>query len=161
MLGSRGAVLVRGLRAVARAWPWGARGRSLALARAAGAPRRGDPGDRPSSSAGPAPLRRPLSLSAAAVVDSAPRPLRPYLRLMRLDKPIGYQNSKPPNSCWRHFNFPVLRFSRGTADPGPGGSSVSELLQYSSWSSIPTSCHHLSTNEKNYVLASISLGVHF
>lgn len=85
MLGARGAGLARGLRAVARAWPWGARGRSLALARAAGAPR---PGDRPSS-AGPAPHRRRLSLSAAAVVDSAPRPLRPYLRLMRLDKPIG------------------------------------------------------------------------
>ncbi|XP_044536390.1 4-hydroxybenzoate polyprenyltransferase, mitochondrial isoform X2 [Gracilinanus agilis] len=32
---------------------------------------------------------RPLSLSAAAIVDSAPRPLQPYLRLMRLDKPIG------------------------------------------------------------------------
>ncbi|KAM8968955.1 4-hydroxybenzoate polyprenyltransferase, mitochondrial [Sarcophilus harrisii] len=32
---------------------------------------------------------RPLSLSAAAIVDAAPRPLQPYLRLMRLDKPIG------------------------------------------------------------------------
>ncbi|XP_056659260.1 4-hydroxybenzoate polyprenyltransferase, mitochondrial [Monodelphis domestica] len=32
---------------------------------------------------------RPLTLSAAAIVSSAPRPLQPYLRLMRLDKPIG------------------------------------------------------------------------
>lgn len=32
---------------------------------------------------------RSLSLSAAAVVNSAPAPVRPYLRLMRLDKPIG------------------------------------------------------------------------
>ncbi|XP_038614733.1 4-hydroxybenzoate polyprenyltransferase, mitochondrial [Tachyglossus aculeatus] len=37
---------------------------------------------------GPRP-RRPLSLSAAAIVGRAPRPLRPYLRLMRLHKPIG------------------------------------------------------------------------
>lgn len=33
--------------------------------------------------------RRSFSLSAAAVVNSAPAPLQPYLRLMRLDKPIG------------------------------------------------------------------------
>ena len=41
----------------------------------------------------------------------------------------GYKNSKSPNSCWRHFNFSVLCFSWGTADLGPGRSSVSELLQ--------------------------------
>lgn len=33
--------------------------------------------------------RRPFSLSAAAIVNAAPRPVQPYLRLMRLDKPIG------------------------------------------------------------------------
>lgn len=33
--------------------------------------------------------RRSLSLSAASIVDSAPATVRPYLRLMRLDKPIG------------------------------------------------------------------------
>ncbi|KAM7415809.1 hypothetical protein PAMA_018052 [Pampus argenteus] len=33
--------------------------------------------------------RRPFSLSAATIVNSAPAPVRPYLRLMRLDKPIG------------------------------------------------------------------------
>uniref|UniRef100_A0A8C8RHH2 4-hydroxybenzoate polyprenyltransferase, mitochondrial n=1 Tax=Pelusios castaneus TaxID=367368 RepID=A0A8C8RHH2_9SAUR len=33
--------------------------------------------------------RRPLSFSAAGLVSSAPAPLQPYLRLMRLDKPIG------------------------------------------------------------------------
>ncbi|XP_050801155.1 4-hydroxybenzoate polyprenyltransferase, mitochondrial isoform X1 [Gopherus flavomarginatus] len=33
--------------------------------------------------------RRPLSFSAAGLVSSAPGPLQPYLRLMRLDKPIG------------------------------------------------------------------------
>ncbi|XP_061586084.1 4-hydroxybenzoate polyprenyltransferase, mitochondrial [Cololabis saira] len=33
--------------------------------------------------------RRSFSLSASAVVNSAPAHLRPYLRLMRLDKPIG------------------------------------------------------------------------
>ncbi|XP_068948346.1 4-hydroxybenzoate polyprenyltransferase, mitochondrial [Petaurus breviceps papuanus] len=44
---------------------------------------------RPSPPA-PGPGRgRPLSLSAAAIVAAAPRPLQPYLRLMRLDKPIG------------------------------------------------------------------------
>lgn len=32
---------------------------------------------------------RSFSLSSAAVVNSAPAPVRPYLRLMRLDKPIG------------------------------------------------------------------------
>ncbi|XP_036618354.1 4-hydroxybenzoate polyprenyltransferase, mitochondrial [Trichosurus vulpecula] len=38
----------------------------------------------------PGPSRgRPLSLSAAAIVAAAPRPVQPYLRLMRLDKPIG------------------------------------------------------------------------
>ncbi|XP_005292160.1 4-hydroxybenzoate polyprenyltransferase, mitochondrial isoform X1 [Chrysemys picta bellii] len=33
--------------------------------------------------------RRSLSFSAAGLVSSAPGPLQPYLRLMRLDKPIG------------------------------------------------------------------------
>lgn len=33
--------------------------------------------------------RRSISLSAATIVNSAPAPVRPYLRLMRLDKPIG------------------------------------------------------------------------
>ncbi|KAF3851376.1 hypothetical protein F7725_013148 [Dissostichus mawsoni] len=33
--------------------------------------------------------RRSISLSAATIVNSAPRPIQPYLRLMRLDKPIG------------------------------------------------------------------------
>ncbi|KAL4623115.1 4-hydroxybenzoate polyprenyltransferase, mitochondrial [Arapaima gigas] len=33
--------------------------------------------------------KRPFSLSAAAVVNSAPSAVQPYLRLMRLDKPIG------------------------------------------------------------------------
>uniref|UniRef100_A0A3B5AU02 Uncharacterized protein n=1 Tax=Stegastes partitus TaxID=144197 RepID=A0A3B5AU02_9TELE len=33
--------------------------------------------------------RRPFSLSAAAIVNSAPAHVQPYLRLMRLDKPIG------------------------------------------------------------------------
>ncbi|XP_058492372.1 4-hydroxybenzoate polyprenyltransferase, mitochondrial [Solea solea] len=35
------------------------------------------------------PVRRGLSFSAAAVVNSAPKHVQPYLRLMRLDKPIG------------------------------------------------------------------------
>ncbi|KAG7489891.1 4-hydroxybenzoate polyprenyltransferase, mitochondrial [Solea senegalensis] len=35
------------------------------------------------------PVRRGLSFSAAAVVNSAPKRVQPYLRLMRLDKPIG------------------------------------------------------------------------
>ncbi|KAF6371554.1 coenzyme Q2, polyprenyltransferase [Rhinolophus ferrumequinum] len=157
MLSLGGVGLSRGLRVVTQAWLRGSCGRSLALARAAGAPRTGD--WRPS--AGQGPRRRRLSLSAAAVVDSAPRPLQPYLRLMRLDKPIGCKNSKSSNSCWRHFNFSILCFPWGTADLGAEYSSVSELLQYSSRSSIPTSCHHLPTNEKNYILASISLGVDF
>lgn len=33
--------------------------------------------------------RRSFSLSAAAIVNAAPAPVQPYLRLMRLDKPIG------------------------------------------------------------------------
>ncbi|XP_030000465.1 4-hydroxybenzoate polyprenyltransferase, mitochondrial [Sphaeramia orbicularis] len=33
--------------------------------------------------------KRPFSLSAASIVNSAPAPVQPYLRLMRLDKPIG------------------------------------------------------------------------
>lgn len=33
--------------------------------------------------------RRSFSLSAATIVKSAPVPVQPYLRLMRLDKPIG------------------------------------------------------------------------
>lgn len=33
--------------------------------------------------------RRPFSLSAAGIVNSAPAGVQPYLRLMRLDKPIG------------------------------------------------------------------------
>lgn len=33
--------------------------------------------------------RRSFSLTAATVVNSAPAPVQPYLRLMRLDKPIG------------------------------------------------------------------------
>ncbi|CAH6882155.1 4-hydroxybenzoate polyprenyltransferase, mitochondrial [Phodopus roborovskii] len=87
MLGLRGGGLSRVLRAVPPAWRQGRRGvwPSLALARTAGSSGALDwrapvPG---------APRRRALSLSAAAVVNSAPRPLQPYLRLMRLDKPIG------------------------------------------------------------------------
>uniref|UniRef100_A0A5F4W126 Coenzyme Q2, polyprenyltransferase n=1 Tax=Callithrix jacchus TaxID=9483 RepID=A0A5F4W126_CALJA len=85
MLGSRTTEFARCLRAVALAWLPGWRGRSLALARAAGAPHGGDL----QPPASPGPRGRQFSLSAAAVVDSAPRPLQPYLRLMRLDKPIG------------------------------------------------------------------------
>ncbi|XP_014444424.1 4-hydroxybenzoate polyprenyltransferase, mitochondrial [Tupaia chinensis] len=85
MLGARGAGLARGLRAVTQTWLRGSRGRSLPWVRVAGAPHVAD--WRPS--AGPGPRGRPLSLSAAAVVESAPAPLQPYLRLMRLDKPIG------------------------------------------------------------------------
>lgn len=36
-----------------------------------------------------APVRRSFGLSAADVVNFAPGKVRPYLRLMRLDKPIG------------------------------------------------------------------------
>nr|KAF6430976.1 coenzyme Q2, polyprenyltransferase [Rousettus aegyptiacus] len=151
MLSLGGAGVAHGLRAVTQAWLGGSRYRALTLARAAGASSAGD--ERFSASRGQ--RGRQLSLSAAAVVDSAPRPLQPYLRLMRLDKPIGCKNSKSPNSCWRHFYFSVLCFSWWTADLGTGCSS------YSSGSSIPTSCHHLPTNEKNYILASIILGVHF
>ncbi|MEJ1276769.1 coenzyme Q2 4-hydroxybenzoate polyprenyltransferase [Cricetulus griseus] len=83
MLGLPG-VLARGLRAVPPAWRRGPRGLSLALARTAGAS-----GARDWRAPAPgAPRKRALSLSAAAVVNSAPRPLQPYLRLMRLDKPI-------------------------------------------------------------------------
>uniref|UniRef100_A0A8C5XUB0 Coenzyme Q2, polyprenyltransferase n=1 Tax=Microcebus murinus TaxID=30608 RepID=A0A8C5XUB0_MICMU len=45
------------------------------------------------------PRGRPLGLSAAAVVDSAPRPLQPYLRLMRLDKPIGEDLASVSAAC--------------------------------------------------------------
>ncbi|XP_012502627.1 PREDICTED: 4-hydroxybenzoate polyprenyltransferase, mitochondrial [Propithecus coquereli] len=85
MLGSRGALCAGRLRAAGQAWLWGPLGRPPALARGAGAPRRGDRQPR----GWPEPRGRPLGLSAAAVVNSAPRPLQPYLRLMRLDKPIG------------------------------------------------------------------------
>ncbi|XP_066241037.1 4-hydroxybenzoate polyprenyltransferase, mitochondrial [Saccopteryx leptura] len=85
MLGAGGPGLAWRLRPVTRAWLCGWRGHSLALARAAGGSRAGDwpPW------AGRGPRWRRLSLSAAGVVNSAPRPLQPYLRLMRLDKPIG------------------------------------------------------------------------
>ncbi|XP_003129405.2 4-hydroxybenzoate polyprenyltransferase, mitochondrial [Sus scrofa] len=85
MLGAGGAGLARALRARTQAWLWGWRGRSLALARAAGGLHAW--GRQPS--AGREPRGRRRSLSAAAVVNAAPRPLQPYLRLMRLDKPIG------------------------------------------------------------------------
>uniref|UniRef100_A0A2K5YCE1 Coenzyme Q2, polyprenyltransferase n=1 Tax=Mandrillus leucophaeus TaxID=9568 RepID=A0A2K5YCE1_MANLE len=85
MLGSRAAGFARGLQSVALASLPGWRGRSFVLARATGAPHGGDL----QPSACPGPRGRQLSLSAAAVVNSAPRPLQPYLRLMRLDKPIG------------------------------------------------------------------------
>nr|XP_044999578.1 4-hydroxybenzoate polyprenyltransferase, mitochondrial [Jaculus jaculus] len=79
MLGLRGGRLARGLRAAAPAWPRGPCSRCLAPA---GAPQARDWRWRE-------PPGRALSLSAAAVVSRAPRPLQPYLRLMRLDKPIG------------------------------------------------------------------------
>ncbi|XP_023493578.1 4-hydroxybenzoate polyprenyltransferase, mitochondrial isoform X3 [Equus przewalskii] len=85
MLGAGGAGLARGLRAVRQAWLRGSRGRSVVLARAAGPPGTGDS----RRWAGLGPGGRGLSLSAAAVVEAAPRPVQPYLRLMRLDKPIG------------------------------------------------------------------------
>ncbi|XP_061047010.1 4-hydroxybenzoate polyprenyltransferase, mitochondrial [Eubalaena glacialis] len=80
-----GAGLVRGLRAGTQVWLWGSRGRSLTLPHAARGLHAGD--RRPSAGRGP--LERRPSLPAAAIVNSAPRPLQPYLRLMRLDKPIG------------------------------------------------------------------------
>ena len=85
MLGAAGAGLVRGLRAGTQVWLWGSRGRSLTLPHAARGLHAGD--RRPSAGRGP--LERRPSLPAAAIVNSAPRPLQPYLRLMRLDKPIG------------------------------------------------------------------------
>ncbi|XP_075785622.1 4-hydroxybenzoate polyprenyltransferase, mitochondrial [Pelodiscus sinensis] len=48
---------------------------------------RGAPGPLPERGAGSG--GRLLSFSAAGLVSAAPRPLQPYLRLMRLDKPIG------------------------------------------------------------------------
>ncbi|XP_019507698.1 PREDICTED: 4-hydroxybenzoate polyprenyltransferase, mitochondrial [Hipposideros armiger] len=85
MLNMGGVGLARGLRVVTQACLRATRGGSPALARATGSPR---PGDR-RLLAGPGPRWRRLSLSAAVIVNSAPRPLQPYLRLMRLDKPIG------------------------------------------------------------------------
>lgn len=85
MLHLGGAGLARGLRAVRSAWLRGPRGLPLALVRTAGAS-----GARERRAPAPGTRRgRTLSLSAAAVVNAAPRPLQPYLRLMRLDKPIG------------------------------------------------------------------------
>ncbi|XP_007447593.1 PREDICTED: 4-hydroxybenzoate polyprenyltransferase, mitochondrial [Lipotes vexillifer] len=85
MLGASGTGLVQGLRAGTQVWLWGSRGRSLTLPHAARGLHAGD--WRPSAGRGP--LERRPSLPAAAIVNSAPRPLQPYLRLMRLDKPIG------------------------------------------------------------------------
>ncbi|XP_052054577.1 4-hydroxybenzoate polyprenyltransferase, mitochondrial [Apodemus sylvaticus] len=85
MLCLGGAGLARGFRTVRSSWLRGPRGLPLALVRTAGAS-----GARDRRAPAPGTQRgRALSLSAAAVVNSAPRPLQPYLRLMRLDKPIG------------------------------------------------------------------------
>lgn len=100
MLAARCAALAGGLRVLARPWLRGFG--ALAQARAAGSLGVGHP--RPS--VGPEPRRRRLGLSAAAVVNSAPRPLQPYLRLMRLDKPIGECGAAGPK--------------RGAAGPGRG-----------------------------------------
>ncbi|XP_007518544.1 4-hydroxybenzoate polyprenyltransferase, mitochondrial [Erinaceus europaeus] len=85
MLAAGGSGLALGLRASTHAWLQASRRHSRTLARVTGAQGIGYW----RSSAGPGPPGRRLSLSAAAVVNSAPRPLQPYLRLMRLDKPIG------------------------------------------------------------------------
>lgn len=85
MLAAGGAGLALGLRASTHAWLQASRRHSRTLARVTGAQGIGYW----RSSASPGPPGRRLSLSAAAVVNSAPRPLQPYLRLMRLDKPIG------------------------------------------------------------------------
>lgn len=85
MLRLGGAGLVRGLRVVSPAWLRGPGGLPLALARTTGT---SGARDRRAPASGTQ-RGRALSLSAAAVVNSAPRPLQPYLRLMRLDKPIG------------------------------------------------------------------------
>lgn len=101
MLGVGSAGLARALRAGKQAWLWGARGRSLALVHASRGPHAADW----QPSAGRGPRRRPLSLSAAAVVNSAPRPLQPYLRLMRLDKPIGEcGRTRRSGGCGRREN---------------------------------------------------------
>lgn len=115
MLGARGAELARGLRVVTQAWLRDSR--ALVLARAAGTPR-AVPG-RPS--AGPGSRRRRLSLSAAAVVNSAPRPLQPYLRLMRLDKPIG-ECAHAPGGWVRMREY--RRRSRKAAASQPGARSL-------------------------------------
>lgn len=109
MLSLRGAGLARGLRTVAPVWPRGPRGLSLALARPAGSPGSRDwraPAPETRTQRG-----RALSLSAAAVVNSAPRPLQPYLRLMRLDKPIG--------ECGGLRSAPSHLPGRRSPDPDP------------------------------------------
>lgn len=44
--------------------------------------------------------RRSISLSAATVVNAAPASVQPYLRLMRLDKPIGGYILKKKNHTY-------------------------------------------------------------
>ncbi|KAI5933233.1 4-hydroxybenzoate polyprenyltransferase, mitochondrial [Manis javanica] len=85
MLSASGAGLARSLWAATRARLLGSRCPALAAACASGVLGAGDWRPPP----GPGPRARPLSLSAAAIVNSAPRPVQPFLRLMRLDKPIG------------------------------------------------------------------------
>lgn len=42
---------------------------------------------------------------------------------------LGCKDSKQTPGSWRYHHFPVLGFSRGTAQPGALCASVSELLQ--------------------------------
>ncbi|XP_043829034.1 4-hydroxybenzoate polyprenyltransferase, mitochondrial [Dromiciops gliroides] len=78
-------MMASGRLGLARGFLAGLRRRELVVRAACAAT---SPGRTPPLFPGPG-RGRPLSLSAAAIVDAAPRPLQPYLRLMRLDKPIG------------------------------------------------------------------------
>lgn len=134
MLNMGGVGLARGLRVVTQACLRATRGGSLALARATGAPRLGD--RRPL--AGPGPEWRRLGPPAAVVVNSAPRSLQPYLRLMRLDKPIGEcgragaRGAGGPGGCERPGNR--------AQKPGLGRCRPFLLLRHRDWAISDVTC---------------------
>lgn len=115
---------------------------------------------------------------ALEVMNWAPHPLQPYLLLIQLDKSIGTWLLCLPctwsiDLAFEPGCFPdsyiLYLFGIGAVLMHGTGCTVNDMWdwdynkKYSSERRIPTSCHHLPTNRKNYILAPISLsfGVDF
>ena len=56
--------------------------------------------------------QRPFVLSPQGIVAASPESIQPYLRLIRLDRPIGEKTSKEANSVWPYYFYIRLNYTK-------------------------------------------------